>query len=484
MRKLLPIFLLCTAFIIMATFSYANVDKEKEMIAAAENSAKAGQIVRTSMSTDDIGVIPYDWVEINPAHPGALPGTNSGITLDDQNVGPFPIGFEFPWYDGATHNTIRLCSNGFASFTSTTTSYTNYAIPTAAEPNNLVAPYWDDMNVSGSNYGSIWYYADPGGDFFVAEWDSCAHYGSSITGEWFTFELILYPDGTIDFMYRVIEEGTMSPFPSATVGVENSTGTEGIQGTYNGSGPYEPDDQMGLRIDPVGGPPPLPDLELTLIPFLQNIQIPASGGSFEFYLFITNNETSSEPVEVWIEYVDPMGFTSDPLMGPATGNLPPGTRGWYRAQNIPGTAMAGEYLYVANLGMYPDTVWFSDSFPFEKLATGHDSWVGNWNNWGDPFGDELLANQDLTPDEFALIGAYPNPFNPATTIRYTLANADRVKLSVYDLSGCEVAILVDGYRDAGSHEVNFDASGLASGVYVYRLSSGQQIASGKMVLMK
>jgi len=80
--------------------------------------------------------------------------------------------------------------------------------------------------------------------------------------------------------------------------------------------------------------------------------------------------------------------------------------------------------------------------------------------------------------------AYPNPFNPTTVISYTLDVANHVTLSVYDVSGREVATLVDGYRSVGAHEVSFDASHLSSGVYIYRLTSGAQTLSGKMVLMK
>ncbi|MBU0520013.1 T9SS type A sorting domain-containing protein, partial [bacterium] len=67
---------------------------------------------------------------------------------------------------------------------------------------------------------------------------------------------------------------------------------------------------------------------------------------------------------------------------------------------------------------------------------------------------------------------------------YELRVAGSVLLSVYDIQGREVARLVDGYRDAGVHEVTFDAAGLASGVYLYRLEAGTQQAVEKMVLLK
>ncbi len=87
-------------------------------------------------------------------------------------------------------------------------------------------------------------------------------------------------------------------------------------------------------------------------------------------------------------------------------------------------------------------------------------------------------------DEFTLISAYPNPFNPVTTLRYQLPKASRVQLTVYSLTGARITELVDGWRNADSHEVSFDGSGLASGVYIFQLSAGEFSSIGKMVLMK
>ena len=85
---------------------------------------------------------------------------------------------------------------------------------------------------------------------------------------------------------------------------------------------------------------------------------------------------------------------------------------------------------------------------------------------------------------FMLQKPHPNPFNPATALSYQLPASSFVSLRVYDIAGKLVQTLVNGWRDAGSHEATFDGSNLTSGVYIYRLIAGDFAASGKMVLMK
>jgi hypothetical protein len=89
-----------------------------------------------------------------------------------------------------------------------------------------------------------------------------------------------------------------------------------------------------------------------------------------------------------------------------------------------------------------------------------------------------------TPDAYLLGQNYPNPFNPGTTIPFELAEAAFVSLKVYNILGAEVANLVNAEVRAGSHAIRFDASGLASGIYFYRLQVGSRAATKKLLLMK
>ncbi|MRR37493.1 T9SS type A sorting domain-containing protein [bacterium] len=88
------------------------------------------------------------------------------------------------------------------------------------------------------------------------------------------------------------------------------------------------------------------------------------------------------------------------------------------------------------------------------------------------------------PQEVCLRQNYPNPFNPATTIAFELPKSSIVRLSVYDMLGREVSVLVNERRDAGVHEEMFDAAGLASGVYFYRLQAGDFVQSRRLLLVR
>ncbi|HSW53578.1 MAG TPA: T9SS type A sorting domain-containing protein [Ignavibacteriaceae bacterium] len=96
-----------------------------------------------------------------------------------------------------------------------------------------------------------------------------------------------------------------------------------------------------------------------------------------------------------------------------------------------------------------------------------------------------VAEESVTPPtEFVLNQNYPNPFNPSTAIRYSIPTSGFVTIKVYDILGNEIATLVNEEKTAGNYEVNFDASGLASGMYLYRLQTDSFVETKKMVLLK
>jgi hypothetical protein len=99
-----------------------------------------------------------------------------------------------------------------------------------------------------------------------------------------------------------------------------------------------------------------------------------------------------------------------------------------------------------------------------------------------PPGDVLSTGS--TPHGFELSQNYPNPFNPTTRISYFIPAGGHVRLVVSNIIGQEVAVLADGQQEKGGHEVTFDAAGLPSGMYIYRITAGEFTAVKKMVVMK
>ncbi len=96
----------------------------------------------------------------------------------------------------------------------------------------------------------------------------------------------------------------------------------------------------------------------------------------------------------------------------------------------------------------------------------------------------ILPISNQLPEAYKIYQNYPNPFNPLTKINYSLPNATKVHIQVYDLLGRLVKTLVNEFKEAGSYDVQFDGTGLASGVYFYRIEAGDFVDSKKMVLVK
>jgi len=107
----------------------------------------------------------------------------------------------------------------------------------------------------------------------------------------------------------------------------------------------------------------------------------------------------------------------------------------------------------------------------------------------------MIANSNITlqknnaesknnPDVYTLFNNYPNPFNPTTTISYSIPKGSFVTLKIYDVLGREVKTLVNKFQTKGKYNVTFNASSLASGVYIYRMKAGNFAASKKLILMR
>ncbi|MGH2575323.1 MAG: T9SS type A sorting domain-containing protein, partial [Ignavibacteria bacterium] len=114
----------------------------------------------------------------------------------------------------------------------------------------------------------------------------------------------------------------------------------------------------------------------------------------------------------------------------------------------------------------------------------------NWSNWSDRWNFTTtsitgkIGNNANIPKEFKLFDNYPNPFNPATTIKFDIPHALNVNLTVYDAIGRIVDVLLNRRLSAGSYEIPWNASMFASSIYYLRLEAGNFFSSKKMVLLK
>jgi|GEM_PF-552032 len=98
--------------------------------------------------------------------------------------------------------------------------------------------------------------------------------------------------------------------------------------------------------------------------------------------------------------------------------------------------------------------------------------------------EEFVTAEIPAPDSYSLSQNFPNPFNPSTQIKFALPAEGHVTLKVFDILGKEVAVLVDDYKDAGYHQVAFNASNLPSGIYIYRIEANSFAQTRKMLLVK
>ena len=142
----------------------------------------------------------------------------------------------------------------------------------------------------------------------------------------------------------------------------------------------------------------------------------------------------------------------------------------------------GEYNGIHNDPSNSGAVWMYSGWEASNSTWG--SYVAATSFGAPPVTQSAPNSQEGTIHSFALNANYPNPFNPSTLISYTLPEEAHAKLIVYDALGRQVATLADDVQAAGAHQVTFNAAGLSSGVYFYRLEAGKNININKMLLAK
>ncbi len=211
--------------------------------------------------------------------------------------------------------------------------------------------------------------------------------------------------------------------------------------------------------------------------------IPGSGGVLRFAARIRNNYAVNTPGVVWTEAILPNGNTYqidtyNVVYQPGVDIEAPNA-----AVQVPGGAPNGYYTFIAKAGLVFGNPISMDEFEFVKFSFDADGDT-EWSMTGFEVMDNGAVEVTNVPSEFALGAAYPNPFNPTTSISLSLPQSELVTVSVFNALGQEVATLQNGQLTAGQHIFTFDGSGLSSGVYFISAQAGANHGLQKVVLMK
>lgn len=485
----------------------------------------------------------YSWLEISPQAGG--PGTAVQGTGNDwvTNVTlPFPMRFY-----GQEHTQIHISADGWVgigAFAGGDTLYRNVSIPTARVPNGMICLFWDDLYPYHASGGDVSHYHDAANGRFIIEYRNVAHFNPTtnrVTGQVIIYNQAARPtitgDNEFQLQFQQVDyEGPGGQIDAdATIGIENFTGTDGLQVVYDRAYhqscfqiavPWAARFTTGVvagygtvqgHIDMV---PPPPDITQALIRFGQYTANPDVNGNYRV------PDVMATTYSMTVTYASYETGRVDALVVPVDSTV---TQNFELFRLDPATNLSGEYDWTVReirlnwnrpawqAGLSADqpdrndrldaftgydvyqsgTVLASVTDTFFTFAVTqsrqYDFWIkalytgGNADTSNHYRVAVNLAVDPLTqgiPSDYYLAQNYPNPFNPRTRIEYGLPHAAHVALTVYDVLGRQVAILADGIQAAGRYAAEFDGRELGSGVFYYRLQAGEFEQIGKMLLLR
>jgi len=230
--------------------------------------------------------------------------------------------------------------------------------------------------------------------------------------------------------------------------------------------------------------PPAPTIDMANV---GSSSIPGGGGSYNFNITVNNASSTAVTCDVWTcqssanygPFSAPLLVRNDVTFNPSSSLMRNIT------QYVPGTVPMGFYYHYGHIGNQAlNQVYSQDYVYFYKVSSDgcSDPVVHDWACTGWPEDPAVYVSPAL-PTTLTLSAA-PNPFNPVTTVSYSLPQAGPVEVMVYNAAGKQVASLVSGWREAGSQQVTWDATGLPSGVYLVKVAAGNAQQVQKLTLLK
>ena len=412
----------------------------------------------------------YNWIEIDPDYGGSGTVISLYDYGDTGDIEILDLPFTFQFY-GEPYDQITVCTNGWISPGITEQySFMNWHVPGPGGPSPMIAPLWDDLKTGG---GHVCYFYDPVENYFVVEWSELQNdYNNNEE----TFQVILYDpefyptisgNGDILFQYNTINNVDQGDYYAyhvqhgqyATVGIEDHTGTIGLEYTYNNSYPSaaEPlDDEMAILFTcSVINP-------LVLVPNSFYIEM-ESNQSLTDTLYLNN--IGEESITYSINNPQHLGWIS---FSPASGELNGGETDEIEITFDSTNLQSGDYSCDLIIQTGTD---YEIYLPVNLTVT------------------ETTVENDILPEKTGLYQNYPNPFNPATNIKFSLREKSNVLLEIYNIRGQKVKTLVNEQLNNGLHEISWDGrdehqNSVASGIYFYKMKAGGFSSLRKMILMK
>ncbi|MFP4458627.1 MAG: C25 family cysteine peptidase [Candidatus Zixiibacteriota bacterium] len=424
----------------------------------------------------------YDWMDISSL------GTRLPLVSSRDD---YIRTYSFPHFDivyyGITEDELSFSTNGFVAVGeedwSGGSGVHEQPIPSTGEADAILGAFWDDLDPSRN--GDIYGYMDSDNDRYIIQYDDVTHFDADDLHE--TFQIIIHdpaywpsPTGDCDIIFQY---HTVSDMDYQATGIENFTGTDGIQYCYRigMSGPEYGYDENAEEIVPGRAirfttNPPISDDVWIVVNSQRITENPPDGNgndaaeegeTISLYLTLKNEGTiEANSVQANIT-------SSDPYISVIDGSSDYGTI----AADASVENSSDPYTFSVSGLSSPDHANFdltisANSGDYERTTVVQvPVWV------------VLDITESPIPDKKQIASVYPNPFNSNANIEFDLPDASNIKLSVFDLTGKEI-YSVFGYFNSGKQSIDLDFEGNESGIYFYKLQTDKNIQTGKLILMK
>jgi hypothetical protein len=214
--------------------------------------------------------------------------------------------------------------------------------------------------------------------------------------------------------------------------------------------------------------------------------IPASGGRLQYSIAATNSNPTTVVFDAWTKIKNPNSTWTAPLINRPDVTLSPGgniTRNLWL--DVPASWTTGYYYMYLYVGDYTTTqIYDDDNIYFYKSPSG-DGWGQEVREFAfSKWDDDPCPTATMALPETISLNASPNPFNPSTNLEFALPEAGNANLVIFNSTGQKISTLVNGYREAGLHQVTWDASGLPTGIYFARIEAADRTMIQKLLLAK